>query len=48
VPEWSGEKGLLEIPYGEYRIIYRVLEKAVEIVAVFHCKRDLSKIEIDL
>jgi len=47
VPEWEKTK-LFEIPYGEYRIIYQVLEKEVEIVAVFHCKRDLSEIEIDL
>jgi plasmid stabilization system protein ParE len=47
VPEWEGT-ACREVPFDEYRIIYRVLASEVEIIAVLHCKRDLTGIEIDL
>ena len=44
VPEFR-RKDLREVLYGNYRIVYRVLKGAVEIVTVFHSSRLLSSPE---
>lgn len=38
VPE-VGDAGLREVVYGNYRIVYRVLPEAVEVVTVYHGAR---------
>ena len=44
VPEWDRED-LREIYFGNYRVIYRVRTKQVEILAVIHAARRLPELD---
>ena len=46
VPE-VGEDSTREIPFGSYRLIYRVTESRVEMISVFHSAKILGSGEFD-